>query len=394
MEEIATSNNQIVELQEDGTWRLVILDGFQRQTLLEVPCNEGVLFYHKDFGRSRSLPGQSWLSTDQVQEVLTGWAAGERCWILGIQLRLDATSDRTRWCEVTRFPASLAPAYSTQAQHIARALAGALGRPLRIIRSTAPDGGGAAPPRPAPPNVPYSLPVVLPNQLLRTMPGGLRLTYTGKWMFSQIVQAVFYLVLSAVFGFVSSHSINTPYAQVHQSWLPLVGLGLMLVLAVMSLWQARKVLRTNDIVIHKERGNLYYFIALGHWLRIFRRRARPPIPLKTIDAVVVRNLTPGDNMAEWMLFLQAGDEVIMLSHMVNESTIRPSAPVQAAAAIADLLDRPLRIIMQGVGDNTPRLFKCETCGAVLTPEQLSWSDAGEMHCTFCGAALQNGQGTM
>lgn len=394
MEEIAAAANHVIELQEDGKWRLVTVNDLHRQTLLEAQSDGAIIFYHHDFGHARGLPDRNWMTRDQVRQVLVGWAPRDRCWVLGLQLDLAGGEDSTKrpkWCELVRFPVSPSAAFSNQAQRAARALANVMGKSLRIIPDqSATTAAVAAPVRPiAPvrPKVTYKLPIELPDQQLHQIPGGLRLSNSGRWMFNQVLQVFFYVILSFVFAFVSERSLNTSYAPVHEAWLPFVGVGLTVVLGGISVWQAMRVFHAADIVFDSERGTLYHRASLGRWIGAFRHTVRAPMPLRAIKSVVARNLNPESKTPEWILFLQTNEEALVLTHTVDEDNPQSAHAVQAAAAIADLLHIPMRIILRGIGEETPHLFKCDTCGATLAPEQVHWRDDGEMHCTFCGAPI-------
>jgi hypothetical protein len=238
-----------------------------------------------------------------------------------------------------------------------------------------------------PPQVPYRLPVRLANQELHEIPEGLRLAYTGRWMVSQIVQAILYIALAGVFGFVSVRSLRTVYAPVHDPILPYLGLGLMVLLAVMGVWQALRVVRAADMVFNRERATLYYITSLGRWFKSFRRQARAPMPLRAFKAVAVRNLTPTRKEAEWVLFLQTASEALVLNNVVEDDGQQPPAALQAGAAIADLLQIPLRVMMWGINTQQPHTLKCGRCGAPVTPEQVRWGDDGQMYCPFCGGLI-------
>ncbi|MBN1287431.1 MAG: hypothetical protein JXB47_18665 [Anaerolineae bacterium] len=393
MEEIVAAANHVIELQEDGKWRLVVTDELSRRTLLEAQSDGAIIFYQHDFGRMRGLPERNWVTRDQIRQILVGWAPQERCWILGLQLNSNGAG-APKWCELVRFPVSPSGAFSSQAQRAARALASVVGSPLRIIPDDSTPPVPAAPVRhaaPMKPKVSYRLPMELSERELNQMPAGLRLSNTGRWMFGQVMQVFGYLALSAIFAFVSEHSLNTPYAPVHDSWLPLVGIVLTVVLGAVSVWQAVRVFRAWDIVFDRERGALYYLASLGRWFPAFRRQMRAPMPLRAIKAVVARNVNPRSKNPEWILFLQTAENALVLSHLVEENSRQSPRAVQAAAAIADVLGIPLRIILRGVGDDASHTFKCDMCGATLAPDQLHWGDDGEMHCTFCGAPVDTGR---
>jgi hypothetical protein len=394
MEEVAATANQLIELQDDK-WRLFELNGLQRRPLLEAQRDGGVLFYQEEFGRRHGLPPDNWISGSHVHQVVVGWVPDRRCWLLGLQLKDEANP---RWCELVRFPVSPRGAYSTQAQRAARALAAVLGRPLRIIHdpllSSSPQRvPSSTPPKPtakqqATPEVSYSLPVHLTNQALRPIPVGLRLARTGRWVSTQVLQLFLYLALIVIFGFVSGRALVTLYAPAREPWLPFAGVGVMLALGVISIRHALCLLRTADFVFDRERAALYQVSTLGRWLRSFRRQARAPMPLRTIRAVVARNLTPERKHAEWVLFVQTATNALVLAETVEtpKDTEAPRA-IQAAAAIAGLLNVPLRIVAQGAGDSSP-LPKCDTCGARLSPGQMHRTNDGTIRCAFCGAIIK------
>ncbi len=363
MEEIAAAPGQLIELN-DGKWRLFEVNGFQRLPLLEAQREGAVLFYRQDFGRIHGLPPGNWITGAQVEQVVVGWAPDQRCWLLGLRLRASAGA---RWCELVRFPPAPRDSYSTQAQRAARALAEVLGSPLRVIRDPVPASpttptpphadplAGAPqsalarpatlPPAPSPLQIAYRLPVILGAQVLKEIPAGLRLGYTGRWVLNQVVQIGFSLVLMVVFGFISVRALLTPYAPVHEAWLPFAGLLVMFALAVSAISQAIHLLRAADIVFDRDRGALYYVLTLGRWWRPLRRQARAPMPLRTLKTVVARNLTPNRDRGDWLVFAQTADDAVMLVETSEKHAEDQTArAVQAAAAIASLLNAPMRVM--------------------------------------------------
>lgn len=367
IEEIAAAPGLLIELHE-GAWRLFEVNGFTRQPLAEAKRDGAVLFYRQDFGAMHGLPPGNWLTGDRVAQVVVGWAPDARCWLLGLQLR---EPDKRRWCELLRFPPSPRDAYSTQAQRAARALAEALNAPLRVIHDpvvTTPVQPPAAqsgvsslferpptlpamvqPPLPPPAQpVPYTLPVYLDARVLKSIPAGLRLAHTGRWVAGQVAQLLFNLGLIVVFGFISTRALTTPYAPVNEVWLPYAGLGVMVALALTTIWQGVHLLRAADIVFDRERGALYYVVTLGRWLRPLRRQARKPMPLRAVRAVAARNLSANRNRGEWLVFVQTASDAVVLGESTEKiAEGRTPQAVQAAAAIAELLGVPLRVLDRG-----------------------------------------------
>ncbi|MCZ7546884.1 MAG: hypothetical protein M5R40_26690 [Anaerolineae bacterium] len=158
MEEIAAAPGQLIELNDDR-WRLFQVNSFERLPVLEAQRKGAVLFYRQDFGRKHGLPPGNWITGEQVAQVVVGWAPDQRCWLLGLQLR-GAEGDR--WCELVRFPPAPRDQHSTSAQRAARALAEALSAPLRVIR----DPVVTTPVPPPTPNA-DAPPPVSPSALLR-----------------------------------------------------------------------------------------------------------------------------------------------------------------------------------------------------------------------------------
>ena len=358
MEEISAAPGRLIELN-NGKWSLFEVNGFLRQPLLEAQREGAVMFYRPDFGRKHGLPPGNWLTGDRVEQVVVGWAPDHRCWVLGIRLH---EGDGVRWCELVRFPPSPRDSFRTQAQRAARALADVLDAPLRVIHDPVVTTPVAPPPPsvferpPAPPrpvaeqpslpaaSIPYALPITLDSRVLKAIPSGLRLARTGGWVLNQVVQLVFYLAMAVVFGFISTRTLTTTYAPVQEMWLPFAGLFVMLALLVGAILLGARLVRSADVIFDRQRGALYYVLTMGRWLRPLRRQARAPMPLRAIKAVTARNMTPNRSRAEWLLFAQTADDVVMLAQTTEKLTEgRPPVAVQAAAAIASLLDVPVRV---------------------------------------------------
>lgn len=364
MEEIAAAPGQLIELNDDR-WRLFQVNSFERLPVLEVQRKGAVLFYRQDFGRKHGLPPGNWITGEQVAQVVVGWAPDQRCWLLGLQLR-GAEGDR--WCELVRFPPAPRDQHSTSAQRAARALAEALSAPLRVIRDPVvttpvppptPNADApppvspsallrpASPPPPMPPaQIAYDLPIVLGPKVLRQTPAGLRLEYAGRWVRNQCLQVVFNLLLAALFGFISTRSLVTPYAPVHEPWLPFAGLLVMVALAVMSVFLAIRLMRAVDVVFDRTRGAIYSVLTLGRWVRFLRRQARAPMPLRAVKAMVARNIGGGSARGDWLVFAQTADDAVVFAENAEKPPEGGGPPqaVQAAAAIANLLNVPLRIM--------------------------------------------------
>lgn len=101
------------------------------QPVFRATYGGAVIEYTPAFGESRHLPG-TLCSVDYIQAVVIGYDEKSSRWLLGLYM-LGTAYERPRWVELVRWPEGDNRMYGAAAQQAGRALAEAVGSPLKIF---------------------------------------------------------------------------------------------------------------------------------------------------------------------------------------------------------------------------------------------------------------------
>lgn len=262
MKTIKVSDGLVIKIDQDE-WRLVT-DRSDGLTLFSAGADRPVWSYRPEFARIRGLPSEGTLPTDVVEEVVVGWSAADSGWHLGLLLRPDLAAERGgRWCLVARWSTLVTPVERATVEEAGQALAGALGKKLRVIgprpaapapplaavgRTAPPMTEAAAPPAPAP----ITLPLELGDWRLRSIDLGLQLEHIGVWSLRTLWHVLWRGGLAVLFIAISVLTLRSEYAPVQPAFLPYVGLVIGAGLAVATLLYVIRLLRTEVVVIDAE----------------------------------------------------------------------------------------------------------------------------------------------
>jgi hypothetical protein len=262
MSTIVTTNNLTINIENDS-WSL--LNGQANNAPPVVQAREDGLTYRPAFATARRLSPDGHLPADQIAMVVVGWAVEDSSWHLGIMVTPDVAQTRGgRWCGLARWPNHEADA----AKEAGEALAATLHKPFRLVPPTEneqPTGGFApvtpleatAPMPPAtlpevehePPVPLMPLPISLGEWILEQDDEDLICQHSKTWRNRAMLNAVFFVVLTLIFGALSFGSHFSPFAPVQPEWLPYVGFVLTILLAALAVRQIFLILRATTVLI-------------------------------------------------------------------------------------------------------------------------------------------------
>ncbi|HRE46444.1 MAG TPA: hypothetical protein PLD47_01860 [Aggregatilineales bacterium] len=244
-----------------ATWTLT--QAHEGRTILLVQGDPSGLQCDADFARARRLP--SALSPDGVQMVVTGYAAEDNTWHVGIILTPPLAAERGgRWCGL----AVWAAADSAAARDAGESLAGILQRPFRYVppQPTVPDVADEdepdeddQPAREAPPPPPLlPLPIDLSGEYVLALdpPQTLILRRPSAWRRGGIIRTVVLALLVPVFAYLSLGAVTSIFAPVQPEWLPYVGVLITLILVVLAVRQGAEVFRDVHVSVDGRAGLL------------------------------------------------------------------------------------------------------------------------------------------
>jgi hypothetical protein len=261
MPTIVAANNLTINIEND-TWSLA--NGQANNAPPVVQAREDGLSYRPAFATARRLSPDGHLPADQIAMVVVGWAVEDSSWHLGIMVTPDLAQTRGgRWCGLARWPNNEAD----NAKEAGEALAATLHKPFRLVPPTENEQptGGFAPvtpleataPMPAtlpevehvPPVPLMPLPISLGEWILEQDDEDLVCQHSGAWRNRAVLNALFFILLTVIFGALSIGSRFSPFAPVQPDWLPYVGFALTILLAVLAVRQLFLILRATTVLI-------------------------------------------------------------------------------------------------------------------------------------------------
>ncbi len=240
MPEIVAANNLTIGF--DATqWTLISPPNGAESAEPIVSATRDGLFFQPHFATARRLPSANRLDPEQFTMIVVGYASEDASWHLGLLLAAEIAETRGgRWCGLARWDAS----DKDSAQQAGRALAGLLQKPFRLIEPGSEAAPAEAPAEPAPVTVVSlaPLPIHLNDWVFEEDPVGLVFRRTQPYSRSILWRAIFFGVLTPLFGALSLGAILSIFAPVQPEWLPLLGLFLaavMLLSALGAFWSIR-----------------------------------------------------------------------------------------------------------------------------------------------------------
>lgn len=255
METIQAAHNLTIELSPTS-WRLY--NGVQspdRPGALAalVEATENGLACSPAFVTARKLPGLQ-LAPSDVARVVVGWAPESRNWHLGVLLAARPEQNyRMQWCGLASWPAGPATEHSTLARLAGQSLARVLDRPFHLVPAAEPGvvhdetrpvevttPMTALDAVPAEPEVDLEqAPFAFEDWTFDAIPKGYLWQLRGRSVVMTGLRAIVLLVLLVFFVVLGVGTQTSGLAAIKPGWLPWVGLavaGLMIVLALQSVW--------------------------------------------------------------------------------------------------------------------------------------------------------------
>jgi len=257
MTQITASNNMTVDYSYDR-WRLIQeLDGEPPTVIAEVQPEIG-LRYNKYFATTRKLPANGQIPLVDISQVVLGWSYETDAWQLGITLSPMLSEERgSRWCEILRFVDPDLSVHEYDAKRVGQALADILNKPFMDMPPTQPPA-----PEPIPlPDLPitygiWTMDTAMTSEGLTSRDGEVRLHRSSSWMYGKLRQVAWYGFWAVVYAWVSMATLNNDLALPNAgtllpdpSILPYLGLGIVVLLLGMILYQLWIVAREPDNII-------------------------------------------------------------------------------------------------------------------------------------------------
>lgn len=306
MQTIHASNQLTIELSPT-TWRL--MNGSQpsdlsatRPTLVE--ARQDGIYCSGDFCRARDLPEDGPLAPEDITRVVLGWAPETQNWHLGLMLAPPSDSgEKMRWCGLASWPSSPVDDYLEEATAAGQALAEVIARPFHVVP---PPAQPALAPRPEP--VPETQPIEITEQMapaeafspdiapqdppfkfenweLIAVPGGLVWQRRGRWVVAMAFRAAALIALALLFVIMSVGSQVSGLAGVNPEWLPWVGLGVAVVMAITAVRNFTDLLNITNILMDTTRREVR---CQGR----FSTRVKWSLAFDSVDFVLLSQTSP------------------------------------------------------------------------------------------------------
>ncbi|RMG70259.1 MAG: hypothetical protein D6711_17780 [Chloroflexi bacterium] len=247
MERISAAENLLIETSP-SIWRLLAYDenGEAKETVKAVA--NAPLIYNASFANTRHLPANGALPTKYICQVVLGWSHQDEAWHLGLLLSQNIADVRgSRWCELVNWPEPDSNVFEGLAYQAGEALANVLQIPFNFI-----------PPRPEsirrPSQQPQSmtlpdLPINVGTWELTSSDNKLELIRTRAWRWSKYRQIAWYVILMVIYAVLSIATIQADLALPNAGtmlpspeYLPYLGLGIVGILFLMTLYQLYELL--------------------------------------------------------------------------------------------------------------------------------------------------------
>lgn len=256
---ISAADNISIET-EDSIWRLVSNRDKEPHVLAEASAGQP-LRYSPHFGTTRRLPTAGQLLPEMVQQVVVGWSHEDEAWHLGLVLQPELAELRgSRWCELVHWPDPDTTVFTELVRDAGQQLAGALGRPFRLIP---PEPLHAPPPPPLP-----ALPLQAGYWALEPLPYDEAAEYglapgealifrrSRRWVTARIGRILWYLLWVAIYLLLSIATLTSSLAPPNAGTLlpnpeilPFLGLATAAVLLLLVGYQLYQIARRIDRVI-------------------------------------------------------------------------------------------------------------------------------------------------
>jgi hypothetical protein len=334
MNQISAADNHNIQMSSTH-WRLLYHDK---------PLAEGSqrgFRYGLRFGSSRRLPEAGNLLPEQILQVVLGWQQTDESWHLGLVLDPDIAEQRgSRWCELAHWPDPDNAVFQDLAQLTGQQLAQALDAPFHVIQpqQLAP----TSPLRELP-----DLPLKFADWQMETVPNDQHsfvIKRTRSWTMRKLGQVawyglwlVVYLVLSLATLISDIALPNTGTLIPNPRFLPYIGLGIVVMLVGMMLYQLFDMLRQpNQIFIDGSRE------AISAWTSRKMRWAVPRVEIQSIyisELVKKNEQAPATEYAELNLHLGGGDfHFVLAQEQVeeNEHTPQPELMIPRSEDIREM----------------------------------------------------------
>jgi len=277
MQIIRASNHLTIELSPT-TWRL--MNGSQSPGLSEtrpmlVEAREDGVYFSGDFCRARHLPEDGPLAPADIKRVVVGWAPETQNWHLGLLLAAPPGSgEKMRWCGLANWPSGPVDEYAGEAATAGRVLADVIARPFHLVPPPA-EAGHAPPAEPVSATQPIEItapmaaveplvPSITPQEppfefedwALAATPGGLVWQRRGGWVVGMAFRAAGFVALALLFVILSVGTQVSGLATVNPEWLPWVGLGVAVVLAISAVRTFAALLGNTNVIIDTTRREI------------------------------------------------------------------------------------------------------------------------------------------
>lgn len=257
---IPAAHNLAIEIGPD-TWRLINGTRPPDGPAALVEATSQGLRYSPAFARARRLPPEGRLTPPDIVRVVVGWAPETQSWHLGLLLAtLPAGGTPWRWCGLASWPGDVQHEHEADARRAAQALARLLDRPLHVVappRTAAqPDVRRSVAPAASPLRAP-----VRAEPALRTPPlhfdewsfvayrHGLAWRRRSGWVLAAFVRSVGLMGMALVFLLLGVGTLASGLAAVNPAWLPWLGLGVAVVLAVTAVRTFWHMITATEVVL-------------------------------------------------------------------------------------------------------------------------------------------------
>lgn len=314
MHTIRASNNLTIELSPT-TWRLMNgsqSSGFSETRPMLVEAREDGVYFSGDFCKARRLPGDGPLAPADIMRVVVGWAPETQNWHLGLLVAAPPGSgEKMRWCGLASWPSGPVDDYLHDAQTAGRALADIIARPFHVVPPPAgPELALPAEPTPetqpieitapmtpvAPPAPDIALqapPFEFEDWTLIATPTGLVWQRRGRWVMAMAFRVAALVALALLFLILSIGARVSGLASVSPDWLPWVGLGVAVILAINVVRTCGALLGLTNIIIDAPRREIR---CQGR----FSTRVKWSVAFDSVDYVLVSQMParPLDRVAK------------------------------------------------------------------------------------------------
>jgi hypothetical protein len=263
VEIIHTANNLTIELGPTS-WRLLNGSYPSDTPVALLEARQDRIVCSPAFARARQLPGDGQLTPADVARVVVGWAPESQSWHLGMLLaaRPD-TNFKMQWCGLASWPSGQSAEYLTQSKLAGQSLARIMDRPFHLIPPPSGPVDTLSETQPLQPTVQMAPPdsygqVEIKLQdppfsfeewELVAVPKGYVWQRRSGWLWQIVLRGVFAGVLAALFLALGIGSETSGLAPVNPGWLPLLGIGVAVMLALLALYYVKLLLSTTDILI-------------------------------------------------------------------------------------------------------------------------------------------------